>query len=56
MLRSLTGESKGMGIPILSYDLKGKTLKIRIYERFLVTSTKNAPLEPFFVGRIVPER
>lgn len=52
---SLTGESKGMGIPIRSYDLKGSTLKMSISERFLVTSTVNAPLFPPD-GLMVPER
>ncbi len=50
-----TGESKGIGIPILSKDLKGSNWNIKHSERFLVTSTSNAPLVPD-EGRIVPER
>jgi len=52
---NLTGESKGIGIPKSSYDLKGRTLNLRISDKFFVTSTVKAPLVPFD-GRIVPER
>jgi hypothetical protein len=44
-----------MGSPTLSNDLKGSRWKIKLYERFFVTYTENAPLIPSD-GLIVPER
>lgn len=49
------GESILIVSPILSNDLKGINWKIKLYERFFVTSTENAPLVPFD-GRIVPDK
>jgi hypothetical protein len=49
------GESKGIGMPMFSYERKGSTLKTNISERFFVTSTVKAPLFPL-EGRMVPER
>lgn len=49
------GESNGIAIPSLSYDLKGNNWKIKLSERFFVTYTEKAPFVPF-EGLIVPER
>lgn len=45
----------GIGIPIFSNDRKGSNWKMRLSDKFLVTSTEKAPLVPE-EGLMVPDR
>lgn len=51
----LIGESILIGSPFFSKDLNGSKVKIRLSDKFLVTSTEKAPFLPL-EGRMVPDK